>query len=166
MSQQRKVWPVRVCQSTFSEVSSDTNSLLCLNFSPLITCCETLSTISAMRLVGARPQTFSCVGARHDFICLCDQCSFQPLHNEMDALSYCLMMQGLHISVEKSGSDVVLTINTKVLANYFHFYKNIEFSPQKMQLVTKYSPFVLFLHSAKIHPKKITAPGSLFGQEI
>jgi hypothetical protein len=53
-----------------------------------------------MRLVGARPQTFSCVGARLDFISLYDQCSFQPLQNEMDALRYCLMMQGLTISVE------------------------------------------------------------------
>jgi hypothetical protein len=86
-----------------------------------------------MRLVGARPQTFSCVGARLDFICLCDQCSFQPLQNEMDALHYCLMMQGLHISVEKSGSDVVLPINSKVLMNSFHFYKNVEFPPKKMQ---------------------------------
>jgi hypothetical protein len=85
-----------------------------------------------MRLVGARPQTFSCVGARLDFICLCDQCSFQPLQNEMDALGFCLMMQGLHISVEKGGSDVVLPINIKVLVKFFHFYKNVEF-PKKMQ---------------------------------
>jgi hypothetical protein len=33
--------------------------------------------------------------------------------NEIDALGHCLMMQGLHILEEKSGSAVVLPINIK-----------------------------------------------------
>jgi hypothetical protein len=48
--------------------------------------------------------------------------------NEIDALGHCLMMQGLHILAEKSGSAVVLPINTKILANSFHIFKNDEFS--------------------------------------
>jgi hypothetical protein len=49
--------------------------------------------------------------------------------NEIDALGHYLMMQGLHILAEKSGSAVVLPINTKVLTNSFHIFKNDEFSP-------------------------------------
>jgi hypothetical protein len=36
----------------------------------------------------------------------------------------------LHMSAEKSGSAVVLPINTQKLVNSFKFFKNDEFSPK------------------------------------
>jgi hypothetical protein len=85
-----------------------------------------------MHLVGARPQTFSCVVLDLIlFVCVISVV-FSLYRMKWMHLVICLMMQGLHISVEKSGSDVVLPINKKVLVKFFHFYKNVEF-PKKMQ---------------------------------
>jgi hypothetical protein len=36
----------------------------------------------------------------------------------------------LHMSAEKSGSGIVLPINTQKLVNSFNFFKNGEFSPK------------------------------------
>ncbi len=77
-----------------------------------------------------------------------------------------MMLHSLHMPAEESGSAVVLPINTKKLGGYFKFLKNGRFSQKDAISVTKYSFCFLFSHSARILPKQIIAPGSLFGQEI
>jgi hypothetical protein len=76
-----------------------------------------------------------------------------------------MMIHSLHMPAEESGSAVVLPINTKKLGGYFKFLKNGRFSQKDANISDKIF-FFLFSHSARILPKQIIAPGSLFGQEI
>jgi len=48
---------------------------------------------------------------------------------KMDALGDAHSLQ-LHMSAEKSGSPVVLPMNTQKLVDSFNFFKNGEFSPK------------------------------------
>jgi hypothetical protein len=43
--------------------------------------------------------------------------------NEIDALGHCLMMQGLYMLAEKSGSAVVLPINIKNPGKFFPYFQ-------------------------------------------
>jgi hypothetical protein len=43
--------------------------------------------------------------------------------NEIDALGHCLMMQGLHILAEKSGSAIVLPQNIKNSGEFFPYFQ-------------------------------------------
>ncbi len=76
-----------------------------------------------------------------------------------------MMIHSLHMPGEKSGSAVVLPINTKKLGGYFKFLKMVNLL-KEMKSVTKYFFFFCLATVPKFFQKKIISPGSLLGQEI
>ncbi len=100
-----------------------------------------------MRLVGARPETFACVGAILKFYLFVWSVKYSFSLHSVDALGHC-WMQGLNRSAEKSGSAVLLPRNKKILANSFpFFFKNGEFS-HKNAISDKIFPFLFCFSTA------------------
>lgn len=106
-----------------------------------------------MRLVGARPETFACVGARLNFICLFDQWSIflaftTWMHLVIVGCRACTGQQ------RKVGLLFCFQETKKFWRILSLFFQKRRILSQKCNKWQNIPFFVLFLHGAKIHPKK------------